>query len=73
MSWSRSVYSSMVSEVAWSDDSGQPELTVTFVKGQQGVYEGVSEEEAIALSKAASVGQYLNNSIKPFFRYRKLR
>lgn len=71
MAWSKSVFSSMVSEVAWSDDDGKPQLLVTFARGGSGIYEGVPEDEAIALSKAASVGQYLNSSIKPFYPYRK--
>lgn len=71
MSWSKAVFSSMVSEVAWSDEGEKPELLVTFSRGGRGIYEGVPEDEAIALSKAASVGQYLNSTIKPFYRYRK--
>jgi len=71
MAWSKSVFSSMVSEVAWSDEDGKGQLLVTFARGGSGIYDDVPEDEAIALSKAASVGQYLNANIKPFYSYRK--
>ena len=69
MSWSQSVFSDMVSEVAWEDGT----LTVTFKKGSVYAYEGVPEEIAIELSRAASVGQFLNSEIKGQYGYRRVR
>ena len=69
MSWSKSVFSSNVSEVAY--DSDNSELLITWVKGgRTSAYEGVPEGLADQLSKAPSVGGMLNSDIKPYYRHR---
>lgn len=69
MSWSRSVYSSMVSEVGYDSDS--QELLITWAKsGKVSAYGGVPEDVAEACARAPSVGQYVNMEIKPFYQHR---
>ena len=70
MSWSRSVFSSNVSEVGWEEPGT---LTVTFANGSVYEYAGVDEGTAIALSRAPSVGQMLNIDIKGQYAFRKIR
>ena len=68
MSWSRSVFSSMVSEVGY--DSDAKEMLVTWVKSRRTTaYEGVPEDVADACSRAPSVGQYINTQIKGFYPF----
>ncbi len=65
MSWSKSVFSEMISEVGW--DSETEELTVTFLKkGRMAAYKGFDEGTAERLSKALSVGSMFLSEIKPF-------
>lgn len=68
MSWSRTVYSSMVSEVAYDDE--RQALRVTFVRGKTAEYAGVPEDKALELANAPSVGNYLNTEIKPYYQFR---
>lgn len=68
MSWSRSVYSTNVSEVGYDSDSG--ELLITWNSGKTSAYAGVSEDVADACARAASVGTYINNEIKPYYSHR---
>ena len=69
MSWSKSVYSSNVSEVGYDSDTS--ELLITWSKsGKVSAYEGVPEDVAEACSRAPSVGQYVNSEIKPFYSHR---
>lgn len=69
--WMKSVFSDMVSEVGWDDESG--ELIVVFKKnGARYAYANVPEDVAIQLSKAPSVGQMMIMDIKPFYSYRKI-
>lgn len=68
MTWSVPVYSSSVSEIGY--DSDTKELIVTWHSGRRSAYEGVSEEKAVELSKASSVGQMLNSEIKPAHKHR---
>lgn len=68
MSWSRSVFSSNVSEIGYDSDSG--EMLVTWKNGKTSAYAGVSEETADAAARAPSVGQFLNSDIKPFYSHR---
>lgn len=69
--WSKSVFSSMISEVGYDTETG--EMLVTFAKnGKTVAYKGVDEGTAERLSKAASVGQMFLSEIRPFytdFRY----
>jgi KTSC domain len=66
MSWSQSVFSSVVSEVGYDSDTG--ELLVTWSKsGKVSAYQGVPEDVAQRLANAPSVGQMINDEIKPYF------
>jgi KTSC domain len=65
MSWSKQVFSEMISEVGWDDEN--QELLVTFLKkGRTAAYKGFDEGTADRLSKAASVGGMFLSEIKPF-------
>lgn len=68
MSWSKSVYSSNVSEVGYDSDTG--ELLVTWKSGKTSAYQGVPEDLAEQVSRAPSVGQMLNSEIKPYYSHR---
>jgi len=71
MSWSRSVFSSNVSEVAY--DSEAQELIITWARsGKRSAYSGVPEGLADQVSKAPSVGQMVNSDIKPNYSHRYL-
>lgn len=70
MSWSRPVFSSMVQEVGYDDQT--QDLLVTWTNGKRSAYAGVPEELAIELSKAPSVGQMINMEVKPNYRHRYL-
>lgn len=68
MSWNKSVYSSMIANVGYDTDAG--ELLVTFQNGRTAAYAGVSEDTALELSTAPSVGSMFNEQIKGrSFRY----
>lgn len=63
--WSKSVFSEMVSEVGWDGDT--EELLVTFIKnGKTAAYKGFDEGTAERLSRAASVGGTVLSEIRPF-------
>ena len=66
--WSKSVYSSNVSEVAYDEET--KELTITWTRGKRSIYSGVPEELAIDLSNAPSVGTMLGQEIKPYYSHR---
>jgi hypothetical protein len=69
MSWSKSVYSEMVSDVGYDTDTG--ELLVTFKRnGRTAAYADVPEAVAEKLSNAPSVGNMLNNEIKGVYPFR---
>ena len=68
MAWSKNVYSSMVSEVGYDDET--QELLVTWTNGRRSIYSGVPEGLADQLSRAPSVGQMLNSDIKGVFPHR---
>ena len=64
-SWSKPVFSEMISEVGWDEDT--QELTVTFKKGgKTAAYKGFEEGTADQLSRAPSVGSMFLSEIKPF-------
>ena len=64
-SWTKPVFSSLLSEVGWDDEN--QELTVTFAKnGKTAAYKGFDEGKAVELSNAASAGQMFLGEIKPF-------
>jgi hypothetical protein len=63
--WSKPVFSEMISEVGWDEDT--QELTVTFKKkGRTAAYKGFDEGTAEQLSRAPSVGSMFLSDIKPF-------
>lgn len=68
MSWTRSVFSSMVQEISWDDG----EMIVTFNNGKRYAYQGVDEGTALEGSKAPSVGQWINTEIKGKYDFRKI-
>jgi hypothetical protein len=62
MSWTRSVFSSSVSQVGYDEETG--EMLVTWKSGKVSAYK-VDEATADEASRAASVGSYINDEIKP--------
>ena len=68
MSWERSVFSSNVQTIGWDEESG--DMTVTWNSGKRSAYSDVPEGLAEQASKAASVGQFLNAEIKPYYSHR---
>ena len=69
MSWNVSVFSSMVSEIGWDDETN--EILVTWAKsGKRSAYSGADEAKALELSKAPSVGGMIHQEIKPFYSHR---
>lgn len=66
--WSKPVYSTMVSEVAYDDETQL--MTITWKNGKRTVYEGVPEDKASELAGAPSVGQMINSEIKGKYNYR---
>jgi len=69
MSWMKSVYSSMVSEIGYDDETG--EMLVRWANsGKTSAYAGVSEDVAFEAAQAASVGQYINSEIKGQYGHR---
>ena len=67
MSWTRSVFSSSATQVGYDDETG--EMLVTWKNGKVSAYK-VSEDVADEVSRAASVGGYINDEIKPHFPHR---
>lgn len=64
-SWSKPVFSKMVSEVGWEgEDPVSGTLYVTFARGKKAAYSGVPEHVADQLAKAPSVGSMMNQDIK---------
>jgi hypothetical protein len=68
MSWSRSVFSKMVQEIAYDDDA--QEMIVTWNSGRTSIYSGVPEDVALSVANAPSVGQAMNQEIKPNYNHR---
>lgn len=71
MSWSRDVFSSMISAVGWNDDT--QELEIEFRNGTTWGYAGVDEAFADQLSKAASVGGMFHTEVKNQLQGRRIR
>lgn len=67
-SWEVSVFSSVCQSVGYDADSAS--LIVTWKNGRKSAYAGVSEDVAVSLSRAGSVGRMLNDEIKPFYEHR---
>jgi hypothetical protein len=58
----------MCQEIGYDDES--EELIVTWNNGRKSAYAGVPEELALELSKAPSVGNMINDEIKPNYAHR---
>lgn len=68
MSWNKSVFSTMVTNVGYDDEA--KEMTVTFTSGKTCAYSGVPEDLALQLSTAPSVGTMFNEQVKGHFSFR---
>ena len=71
MSWMRPVYSSMVAEIGYDDETKS--LLARWARGNKtSAYGGVPEEIALDLAdgKIASIGEYLNSEIKNQYPHR---
>lgn len=68
MSWSRLVVSTMVQEIAYDDEA--QEMIVTWNNGRTSAYSGVPEDVALSVANAPSVGQAMNQEIKPNYSHR---
>jgi hypothetical protein len=69
MPWTKSVFSSRVSEVAY--DETTKELFVTWAKGgKRSIYSDVPEEVALDLSASVSVGTMIGTEIIPNYSHR---
>lgn len=66
--WTKAVYSTMVSEVGWDQET--QDLLVTWANGRQSAYAGVPEDVAVSLSNAPSVGSMINSDVKPYYPHR---
>lgn len=69
MPWSKQVFSEMVSEISYDEET--TEMIVTWKKsGKRSAYANVPEQVAVECSNAPSVGQYINSEIKPAHSHR---
>lgn len=68
--WTRNVFSTMVNEVGWDDDTS--DLIITWNNGRKSAYAGVPEDVALSLANAPSVGAMINSEIKPYYQHRYL-
>ncbi|MDE2099020.1 MAG: KTSC domain-containing protein [Patescibacteria group bacterium] len=66
--WSRNVYSSNVSEIAYDPDTH--ELFITWTRGKRSIYSNVPEELAEQLVNAPSIGSMINTEIKGYYAHR---
>lgn len=71
MSWSKPVYSASSNVATVGYDSETKELLVTWQKsGKTSAYAQVPEELAVQAANAASVTEFLNAEIKPYYGHR---
>lgn len=70
MSWTQSVFSSMVSEVGYDGD--RRVLTIRFNRGGVYEYDGVDEGLAVSLANAPSVGQMFLAEVRDQYPARKV-
>lgn len=68
MSWDQTVFSSQCSNVGYDEELGG--MVVTWKNGRRSLYVGVSEELAVQIANAPSVGSLLNSDIKPVYPHR---
>ena len=66
--WSKPVYSKMVQEVGYDEET--KELYVTWIRGKRSIYSGVPEQLALDLTNAPSVGNMINSEVKPYYSHR---
>ena len=66
--WNKPVFSDMAQEIAYDPDN--QEMIVTWKNGRRSAYQGVSEELAMQVALAPSVGQMINAEIKPNYGHR---
>jgi len=67
--WSKPVYSKMVQEVGYDEET--KELYVTWIRGKRSIYgPGVPEQLALDLTNAPSVGNMINSEVKPYYSHR---
>jgi hypothetical protein len=71
MGWNQSVFSSNVESVGYNDSTG--EMEVTWKSGKVSAYQGVTEEMALQIANAPSVGQAINFMIKNQYSHRYVR
>ena len=71
MTWNKPVFSRMVKQIGY--DSETKELLVYWHTGRVSAYAGVDEAKAWEVSNAASVGDLVNNEIKPNFSHKYRR
>ena len=71
MAWEKSVFSSNVQSIGYDDET--QDLLVTWNNGRVSAYSGVSEELAVEVSQAPSVGGMLNSTIKNQYPHRYIR
>jgi hypothetical protein len=66
--WTKDVYSFVAREIGYDPET--KDLIVVWKNGRRSAYSNVPEELAVQLSTAPSVGNMLNNEIKPYFQHR---
>lgn len=71
MGWNQSVFSSNVESVGFDDNTN--EMTVTWKSGRVSAYTGVTEDLALQVANAPSVGGALNSMIKNQYQHRYVR
>jgi hypothetical protein len=70
VTWSKDVFSSMASTISYNEET--QELIITYNSGKSYAYAGVTEDVAVGVSNAASVGEFINSEIKGRYQYRRL-
>ena len=68
MTWEKNVFSSMANAIGYEAETG--DMIVTWKNGRRSAYSGVPEDVALQGTTVASVGQWLNNEIKPIYAHR---
>ncbi len=68
MSWMKSVFSSMASEVGWDDETN--EVIVVWPNGKTSAYGPATEDVAVSVANAPSVGQAINSELKGQYGHR---
>jgi hypothetical protein len=69
----RKINSSNVDWIGWPKDSSRRMMIVQYKGGGRYGYMDVSRQNVVAAAHAPSTGKYINERIKPKFRYVKIR